>query len=131
MITSLYASLAVLLIVRLSISVIKLRRKNRVSVGDGGNEELQLAIRAHANALEYIPITLLLLLTLELNGAPKILIHILGSTLLIGRIFHAMGLPAKDLRKRILGMQITIYLLIGLAILNILFLMFAERLKPW
>lgn len=129
MITSIYASLAALLIVRLSLAVIKLRRKSRVSVGDGGNEQLQLAIRTHANAAEYIPITLLLLLTLELNGAPAILIHILGATLLIGRILHAMGLPEKDFKKRVLGMQITIYLLIGLAILNILFLAFAGALK--
>jgi len=129
MITSIYASLSALLIVRLSLLVIKLRRKNRVSVGDGGNEELQLAIRAHSNAVEYIPITLLLLLTLELNGAPQIFIHILGSTLLIGRILHAIGLPAKDFKKRVLGMQITIYLLIGLAILNISFLVFTESLK--
>ena len=125
MITSIYASLSALVIVKLAVSVIKLRRKNRVSVGDGGNEALQLAIRTHANAVEWIPITLLLLLTLELNGAPTILIHILGTTLLIGRILHAMGLPAKDFKKRVLGMQITIYLLIGLAILNILFLAFA------
>jgi uncharacterized membrane protein YecN with MAPEG domain len=129
MITSLYASLSALLIVRLSISVIKLRRKNRIIVGDGGNEELQLAIRTHSNAVEYIPITLLLLLTLELNGAPKILIHLLGATLIIGRIIHAMGLPAKDLKKRVLGMQITIYLLIALAILNILFLVFTGPFK--
>lgn len=124
MITSIYASLAALLIVKLTLSVIKLRRKNRISVGDGGNEELQLAIRTHANAVEYIPITLMLLLTLELNGAPQILIHISGVALLIGRILHAAGLPAKDLKKRVLGMRITIYLLIGLAILNILFLGF-------
>lgn len=129
MITSIYASFLALLIVRLSVAVIKLRRKKRVSVGDGGNEALQLAIRAHANAVEYIPIALMLLLTLELNGAPKILIHVLGVTLLIGRILHAMGLPAKDLQRRVLGMQITIYLLIGLAILNIVFLAFAESLK--
>ena len=129
MITSLYASLSALLIVRLSLSVIKLRRKNRISVGDGGIEELQLAIRTHSNAVEYIPIALLLLLTLELNGAPKILIHLLGATLLIGRIIHAIGVPAKNLRKRILGMQITIYLLIALALLNILFLFFNESLK--
>jgi hypothetical protein len=129
MITSIYASLAALLIVKLTLAVITLRRKNRISVGDGGNEALQLAIRAHANAVEYIPIALMLLLTLELNGAPQILIHILGSTLLIGRILHALGLPAKDVKKRVLGMQITIYLLIGLAILNILFLAFAWTLK--
>ncbi len=129
MITSIYASLSALLIVRLSVAVIKLRRKNRVSVGDGGNEELQLAIRAHSNAVEYIPIALLLLLTLELNGAPQILIHVLGVTLLVGRILHAMGLSAKDLKKRVLGMQITIYLIIGLAVLNISFLAFAGALK--
>ena len=129
MITSIYASLAVLLIVKLTLSVIKLRRKNRISVGDGGNEELQLAIRTHANAVEYIPIALLLILMLELNGAPNILIHVLGITLLIGRIIHAMGLPAKNLPKRILGMQITIYLLIGLAVLNILFFAIAGPIK--
>lgn len=131
MITAIYASLSALLIVSLSLSVIKLRRKNRVSVGDGGNEALQLAIRAHSNAVEYIPIALMLLLMLELNGAPKILIHIVGATLLTGRILHATGLPAKNLKKRVLGMQITIYLLIGLAILNILFLFpaFAGALK--
>ncbi|MEY3807544.1 MAG: hypothetical protein RI893_520 [Pseudomonadota bacterium] len=129
MITSIYASLSALLIVRLSLFVIKLRRKNRIIIGDGGNEELQLAIRAHANALEYIPITLLLLLTLELNGAPQILVHILGTILIIGRIIHAIGLTAKDLKKRVLGMQITIYTIISLAILNIVFLVFVGTLK--
>jgi uncharacterized membrane protein YecN with MAPEG domain len=129
MITSLYASLSALLIMRLTLTVIKLRRKNRISVGDGGNEELQLAIRTHANAVEYIPIALLLLLMLELNGAPKILIHLLGATLITGRIIHAIGIPAKNLKKRVLGMQITIFLLIGLAVLNILFWAFAGPLK--
>jgi uncharacterized membrane protein YecN with MAPEG domain len=132
MITAIYASLSALLIVRLSLSVIKLRRKNRVIVGDGGNEALQLAIRAHSNAVEYIPIALMLLFMLEFNGAPKLLVHILGVTLLFGRVLHAIGLPAKNLRRRVLGMQITIYLLIGLAVLNILFLFpaVAEALKP-
>jgi uncharacterized protein len=73
----------------------------------------------------------LLLLMLELNGAPKILIHLLGATLITGRIIHAIGIPAKNLKKRVLGMQITIFLLIGLAILNIFFLVFTEPLKFW
>jgi uncharacterized protein len=79
--------------------------------------------------VEYIPISLLLLLMLELNGAPNILIHIFGITLFIGRLIHAVGVPAKDLSKRILGMQITIYLLIGLAMLNIVFWAVAGPLK--
>lgn len=129
MITSIYAALAALFIVKLSLSVIKLRRQHRVSVGDGGIEALQLAIRAHANAVEYMPVALLLLLLLELNDAPNMLIHLAGSALLAGRILHALGLPAKDLRKRVLGMQITLYLIIGLAILNIAFFAFGEQLK--
>jgi uncharacterized membrane protein YecN with MAPEG domain len=129
MITSIYAALSALLIVRLTLSVITLRKKHRVSVGDGGVEELQLAIRTHSNAVEYIPIALMLLLTLELNGAPGILVHILGATLLTGRILHAMGLSVNDMPKRLLGMQITIYLIIGLAILNILFLVFTGASK--
>ena len=60
MITALYASLAALLIVKLSLSIIALRRKHQVRLGDGGVEELQTAIRIQANATEYIPITLLL-----------------------------------------------------------------------
>jgi uncharacterized membrane protein YecN with MAPEG domain len=82
--------------------------------------------------VEYIPIALMLLFMLEFNGAPKLLVHISGITLLIGRVVHAMGLTAQDLRRRVLGMQITIYLLIGLAILNILFLFpaVAEAFKP-
>ncbi len=129
MITSIYASLSSLLIVRLTLSVIKLRRKHKIIIGDGENQELQLAIRTHSNAVEYIPIALMLLLTLELNKAPEILIHVLGITLLIGRTLHALALPAKDLKRRILGMQITIYLIIGLAILNILFFIFTDSLK--
>ncbi len=129
MITSIYASLSALLIVRLSLSVIKLRRKYKIIIGDAENQELQLAIRTHSNAVEYIPLALMLLLTLELNEAPEILIHVLGITLLIGRILHAWALPAKDLKQRILGMQITIYLIIGLAILNILFFIFTNSLK--
>jgi hypothetical protein len=34
MITSIYASLSALLIIKLAFSVIKLRRKNKISVGD-------------------------------------------------------------------------------------------------
>lgn len=122
MVSAFYAALAALLIVRLSLAVIKLRRQHEVSIGDGNNEALQLAIRTHANAVEYIPITSLLLVLLELNGATQILIHVLGVTFLTGRVLHSLGLPSGDMKKRVLGMQITLYLLIALAILNVLYL---------
>ncbi|MGB5279441.1 MAG: MAPEG family protein [Gammaproteobacteria bacterium] len=122
MISVIYAVISVVLIIYLSFEVIKTRRKHQISVGDGNNEELQTAQGAQSNAIEYIPISLLLLLYLEYNGASNWIIHLAGITLIIGRIVHAHGLLKRSLSRRVLGMQITIYVLIGLCLLNIAFL---------
>ncbi len=122
MITALYASLAALLIVKLSLGVIAMRRKHKVRLGDGGVEELQTAIRIQANAIEYIPIALLLILFLEMMDVSLWFIHLAGITLLVGRLIHAAGLKNNDGKKRVLGMQITVFLIIVLAVLNIFYL---------
>ncbi|MGB5677452.1 MAG: MAPEG family protein [Gammaproteobacteria bacterium] len=122
MISVIYAVISVVLIIYLSFEVIKTRRKHQISVGDGDNEELQTAQGAQSNAIEYIPISLLLLFYLEYNGASNWVIHLAGITLIIGRIIHAHGLLKRSLSRRVLGMQITIYVLIGLCLLNIAFL---------
>lgn len=122
MISAFYAALSGLLIVKLAIDVIKIRRAKKISIGDGEDKQLQLATRTHANAIEYIPITLLLLFALEFNGASKLLIHALGIAFVTGRVLHALGLPNDDMPKRVLGMQITLYLIIGLAALNLVYL---------
>jgi uncharacterized membrane protein YecN with MAPEG domain len=118
-ISSLYAALFALLIVWLSLRVIKLRRTKKVRLGDGGEPELQIAIRAQGNATEYIPISLILLVLLELNGAHMALVHFGGIAVLAGRLLHARGLLTESLRYRVLGMQVTIFTLIGLALANL------------
>lgn len=119
MLSSIYAALLALFIVRLSLGVIKLRRTEKVSLGDGGVTALQNAIRAQGNATEYAPISLILLILLELNGGHVLLIHLGGITILAGRVLHANGLLSENMCHRILGMQLTIYGLIGLAIANL------------
>ncbi len=119
MISSLYAALLALLIVWLSIRVIKLRRTKKVRLGDGGEPELQTAIRAQGNATEYIPISLILLVLLELNEAHSVLLHSGGIAVLVGRLVHARGLLTGSLRHRALGMQVTIFTIIGLALANL------------
>lgn len=121
MITALYASLCALLIVKLSLGVIAVRRQRKIRLGDGGDEELQAAIRAQGNATEYIPITLILMFLLENIVVYNWIIHLAGITLLTGRIIHAIGIKNNDLKKRILGMKITLYLIIALSILNIVY----------
>jgi len=115
----LYAALLAVLIVWLSLHVIKIRRIKKVRLGDGGAAELQTAIRAQGNATEYIPISLILLLLLELNGAHMALVHTGGIAILAGRLLHARGLLTESLRYRVLGMQVTVYTIIGLALANL------------
>lgn len=124
MITSIYAALLAILIVGLSLNVIKLRQMGQVILGDGDNLELQSAIRAQGNATEYIPISLILLLLLELSKGHWSLLHIGGIVLLTGRLIHARGLLKGNLRFRVLGMQLTLFNIIYLAIANLVYLYF-------
>ena len=69
-ITTLAASALALLLFVVSLRVIFFRRKNRISIGDGGEEELAYRVRAQANLTEYAPITLILIGLAELQDAP-------------------------------------------------------------
>ena len=121
-----YASLSAFPILWLSLNAIKKRRSNKVSIGDGGVDDLKLAIAAQSNAIEYIPIALILLFALEYNHGNILLIHLLGISLIIGRVIHAKGLLSSNLKQRVLGMQITIYTIIGLAVVNFAYLPYAQ-----
>ncbi|CUH63722.1 Inner membrane protein YecN [Thalassovita autumnalis] len=89
--TPLYAGLAALLFLYLSVRVIGTRRSEKVSVGDGANKAMIKAMRTHSNCAEYAPISLLLLLLVELQGAPTWAVHVLGVMFLAGRLLHAIG----------------------------------------
>lgn len=87
--------------------VIRLRRKHRVALGDGGVAELARMIRIFGNFTEYVPMGLVLLIALEIVQAPTWFMHLCGITLLLGRILHAMGLQRSDLQPRVVGMYLT------------------------
>ncbi len=70
LITPLYAALAAVILIVLSLRVIGARRSRRVAIGDGADEDLARRIRAHGNFTEYAPLALVLILLLELGGAP-------------------------------------------------------------
>jgi uncharacterized membrane protein YecN with MAPEG domain len=87
-----------------------------VSVGDGGFSELQTAIRVHGNAIEYIPISLILLLLMEMNGAKVWMIHVCGILLIASRMLHSYGLKNHDYSQRRMGMMGT-YLALALMVM--------------
>lgn len=94
-ITGLYAALGALLMFVLAARVMQLRHKHRVGLGSGGDESLTRAIRAHANAVEYLPIALLLLLILDLDQSRAWVLHACGIVLIVGRVLHAIGLSTE------------------------------------
>jgi uncharacterized membrane protein YecN with MAPEG domain len=88
----LYAGLCGFLLFYLSFATFRARVATGTTIGDGGLEDMQRPIRAHGNASEYIPIGLILLFALSQLGASNLTLHFVGATLVIGRLFHAMGL---------------------------------------
>ena len=121
LVTSIIASLLTIIFVKLSFAVIGLRRKNKVGLGSGGNEDLERAIRAQGNFAEYAPFGIILVACLELNGAPWWLVAIPGIALIIGRLIHAKGMniPPPDFSQRVLGMKFTFGTLAALIALNL------------
>ena len=121
LVTSIIASLLTIIFVKLSFAVIGLRRKNKVGLGSGGNDDLERAIRAQGNFAEYVPFGIILVACLELNGAPWWLVAIPGIALIIGRLIHAKGMniPPPDFSQRVLGMKFTFGTLTALITLNL------------
>ncbi len=104
-----YAALLALLFVVLSVRTIRLRRQNRIAIGDAGDARMQRAIRVHANFAEYVPLALLLIFFVETDNASSWLVHVLGLVLTAGRMAHAWGVSQakEDFRFRVAGMMAT------------------------
>lgn len=120
-ITGLYAALGALLIIALAARVIWLRNTEKVGIGAGGNERLARAIRAHANAVEYLPIALLLLLILDLDQTRPWLLHLFGVVLIVARVLHAIGLSGSAGLSfgRTVGIALTLLMTMVMALLLI------------
>ena len=120
-ITPVYAALLTLLYLWLSFRVVQMRGAAKVSLGDGGDRILERRIRAHGNCAENAPIGLILLLLMELNGAPEVAVHGAGLMLLVGRLSHAAALssPTPQFLLRTVGMGLT-YLMQGLVAVGLL-----------
>jgi uncharacterized membrane protein YecN with MAPEG domain len=107
MVTGLYAGIFALIYVALSFNVISRRRYHGVPYGDKDIPEMRRAIRVHGNFSEYIPIALLCMMLLEMQGTQAGTIHLFGILLLIGRIAHAYALTKSVFQARVVGTMLT------------------------
>jgi uncharacterized membrane protein YecN with MAPEG domain len=120
-ITGIYAALATLLVLILAARVSTARLTGKIGIGDGGDHELIKRIRAHANAVENLPLALLLLLILELDHTGAAWLHLFGCVLIAGRILHAIGLSrsSKESAPRFLGTALTWGVMLVMAIMSL------------
>ena len=116
MITALYVGILSLSLLALSILMIRNRFVHKVSVGDGENHQMLNVIRGHSNFTEYVPMILILMIVLEISGEEVWVIHILGISMVLGRLLHAICFFGKNHRFRFrqAGMLLTFLpLLVG------------------
>lgn len=118
--TPLFAALLGLIYMRLTLAVPRLRIKYKVGIGDGGHDDLARAIRVHANFAEHVPLTLLLLLMVELQGFSDWILVTLGFALVAARAGHAYGLSRSSGRSpgRFWGTVVTLLVLLAAIILT-------------
>ena len=120
-ITAIYAAILALIILALGINVTMHRVKLKVSLGDGGNPVMLRMMRLHANAIEYIPIALLLMALYEINGGWRLALHIVGIALVAGRLIQTFAMWSTDVPGpgRGIGQTLTWASIAVLALLNL------------
>lgn len=89
---TLYVGLSVIVMLALKLNSGRVRAGAKVSIGDGGDESLQRAMRMQANAVEDVPVVLLGLFGLAAVSAPVILVHVLGAMFVFARVVHGLGM---------------------------------------
>jgi uncharacterized membrane protein YecN with MAPEG domain len=129
-ITAIYAAILTFVYVKLTLNVINLRRQNRVSLGDGGRDDLQQAIRSHGNFAEYVPLGLILLACLEANRIHWTIVLLLGGGFTLGRLYYAKAFleATPNLELRVKGMKYTLWGLQALAATNVIALIIQKIL---
>jgi uncharacterized protein len=102
-ITAFYAGCLALVAIALTLPIGAMRLRTGISILHGEDMELATRIRRHANFTESVPLALILLCAIELNGASAGLLHGLGAALLVSRILHPLGLHYDDARHPLRG----------------------------
>ena len=92
----LFVGLVSLSITALAINTTRLRNKLNIWAGDGGNDALRRAARAHGNAVEHGILAAVLLILLEWQRGPVWAVVTRGIAVVSARGAHAAGMLIKD-----------------------------------
>jgi len=120
--TAAYASILALIVVALAINVTVHRAKLKVPLGDGGNPDMLRMIRLHGNAIEYLPLAIVLMAIYEINGGWHWALNAIGIVLIVARLLQSWNMWNTAIAGfgRISGQSLTWLSIAALAVLNLL-----------
>ncbi|PIW30289.1 MAG: glutathione S-transferase [Rhodobacterales bacterium CG15_BIG_FIL_POST_REV_8_21_14_020_59_13] len=116
-VVALYAGLNLLILGLLSLPIGLNRNKKKISLGDGGDSQMNALIRAHGNAAEWIPGALIGLTILAMTGTGTLVIHVLGLLFTLARASHAYAFLSGQTTGpgRIFGAAMTLLIYVAMA----------------
>jgi len=115
------AAAAAIINIWLMMRVGQVRLRDKVSIGDGGNDALLRRMRAHSNFTESAPFVLILLGVIELSGKGTWWLVFVAGIYLLARVAHSFGMDNGDSNPgRLIGTIVTMLTLLGLAIVAVL-----------
>lgn len=101
----------------LSMRIGSLRHQKKISVGDGGDEALIRRMRAQANFIENVPITLVLIALIELARPMNVYLAAVAAVFTLGRVAHGLGMDGGVWSQgRTVGTLTTMLSLLGLGV---------------
>lgn len=109
------AAAAAILNFWLGLRIGQVRTREKISVGDGGNEALIRRMRAQANFVEFTPFVLILIALIELGTGTSTWLWAVSAVYIVGRIAHAIGMDGNG-KARGIGIGITLATMVGLAL---------------
>ena len=115
-ITLTIAAAAALINIWLGSRVSRVRIRDKVLTGDGGNDRILCRMRAQANFVEYTPFFLILLGLIEMSRGSPTWLWVVAILYILARLAHPFGM--ERLAPNVLrmgGVLLTWLLLIGLA----------------
>ena len=102
-ITALYALVLALIGSYLAFRAGSRRGQTGISIWYGDDAQLALEMRRHANFAEFVPLALILMAIVELNGIAPWVLHAAGGLLVVARVLHPLGLDAEEISSPLRG----------------------------
>ena len=119
-VTAIYAIVLTLIGSYLAFRAGSMRGRTGISVFYADNPQLMVEMRRHGNFSEFVPLALVLMAIVELNGGSAGLLHGVGILLVVSRICHPIGLEADSVSNPLRGIGAGGTLLASLILIGVM-----------